>query len=179
MSSAETDARVQSQQGQVEDDSVGGNGKLCLNITYYYTPRFYPSIRLCLILEMKSVTFPYFPAQQIHPSSTNSGGGNRDVDQASSRGKTRGSLMSLKSQDSIGTSSSICGDNISITSSTRRTSGSLTSTARRINQQLGGTSHGHVASSSANPATAKVSGASSSKRSSLSSVQSQGEYIEA
>ena len=127
---------------------------------------------------MKSVTFPYFPAQQIHPSSTNSGGGNRDVDQASSRGKTRGSLMSLKSQDSIGTSSSICGDNISITSSTRRTSGSLTSSARRINQQLGGTSY-HVASSSANTATAKVPGASGSKRSSLSSVQSQGEYIEA
>ena len=33
MSSAETDARVQSQQGQVEDDPVGGNGKLCLNGT--------------------------------------------------------------------------------------------------------------------------------------------------
>ena len=80
--------------------------------------------------------------------------------------------MSLKSQDSIGTSSSICGDNISITSSTRRTSGSFTSASRRNNQHLG-TGH-HVSKSPGNIITGKTVGETETKRSSISSAQSQG-----
>ena len=80
--------------------------------------------------------------------------------------------MSLKSQDSIGTSSSICGDNVSITSSTRRTSGSYASASRRNNQHLG-IGH-HVAKSSSNVITGKTIGERGTKTSSISSAQSQG-----
>ena len=85
---------------------------------------------------------------------------------------TGGSLISLPSQDSIGTSSSICGDNVSITSSTRRTSGSFNSASRqRYNHQLGSR---HVSKSSNNALTSKTGDASGTKRSSISSAQSQG-----
>ena len=85
---------------------------------------------------------------------------------------TGGSIRSLPSQDSIGTSSSICGDNISITSSARRTSGSFNSASRqRYNQHLASR---HVAKSSNNGLSSKTGGASETKRSSISSAQSQG-----
>ena len=81
--------------------------------------------------------------------------------------------MSLKSQDSIGTSGSICGDNISIASSNRRTSGSIASSSKAPNQHLSA-SH-HVSISSANGSTGQKVGEKGSKRGSLSS--SQGELL--
>ena len=97
---------------------------------------------------------------------------------------TSGSLMSLKSQDSIGTSSSICGDNISVTSSTRRTSGSLTSAQRRnYLRQQAANGHHRVKHSISNTLTGRTNEdretiSSFGKRGSISSNQSYGEFID-
>ena len=97
---------------------------------------------------------------------------------------TSGSLMSLKSQDSIGTSSSICGDNVSVTSSTRRTSGSFTSAQRRNHlRQLAANEHQCVKHSISNTLTGRANEdretiSSFGKRGSISSNQSHGELID-
>ena len=92
--------------------------------------------------------------------------------------------MSLKSQDSIGTSSSICGDNVSVTSSTRRTSGSFTSAQRRNHQrQLAANDQQRVKHSISNTLTGRTNEdretiPSFGKRGSISSNQSHGEFID-
>ena len=112
------------------------------------------------------------------------GSTNIDSTASTSRGMTSGSLMSLKSQDSIGTSSSICGDNVSVTSSTRRTSGSLTSAQRRNHlRQQAANDHQHVKPSISNTLTGRTNEdretiSSFGKRGSISSNQSHGEFID-
>ena len=124
------------------------------------------NIQIGLFLEQH-----HFPSN----SSATLGTGSKDHAPTTSRcGMIGGSIKSLPSQDSIGTSSSICGDNVSITSSTRRTSGSFNSASRqRYNQHLGAR---HVTKSSNNALTSKTGGASETKRSSISSAQSQGKF---
>ena len=112
------------------------------------------------------------------------GSANIDSTPSTSRGMTSGSLMSLKSQDSIGTSSSICGDNVSVTSSTRRTSGSFTSAQRRNHQrQLAANDQQRVKHSISNTLTGRTNEdretiSSFGKRGSISSNQSHGEFID-
>ena len=112
------------------------------------------------------------------------GSANIDSTPSTSRGMTSGSLMSLKSQDSIGTSSSICGDNVSVTSSTRRTSGSFTSAQRRNHQrQLAANDQQRVKHSISNTLTGRTNEdretiSSFGKRGSISSNQSHGEFMD-
>ena len=155
------------------DPNSAGNGKyftiFILNKSVYVS-------RNLQIDYFNNIHIGFYSSEQHHfPSNSSATLGTGSKDHApttSRRGMIGGSIKSLPSQDSIGTSSSICGDNVSITSSTRRTSGSFNSASRqRYNQHLGAR---HATKSSNNTLTSKTGGASETKRSSISSAQSQG-----
>ena len=133
---------------------------------------------------MHSFVIFYRLDQANSSSALRLGSANIDSTPSTSRGMTSGSLMSLKSQDSIGTSSSICGDNVSVTSSTRRTSGSFTSAQRRNHQrQLAANDQQRFKHSIRNTLTGRTNEdretiSSFGKRGSISSNQSHGEFID-
>ena len=116
----------------------------------------------------------FFIGHAVPSSPVKSMSENKENDPSTSKGMTGGSLMSLKSQDSIGTSSSICGDNVSITSSNRRTSGSFVSASRRYCRNLEPSQH--VVNSPTSTISTKTIEGRETKRSSISSSQSQGNY---